>query len=47
MIPPLLQVLHSVMQGLSDQQVEFPFRVSPAEQDIISHVPDPPCSMIL
>ena len=35
------------MQGLSDWQVDFPFRVSPAEQRIIELRREPPQSIIL
>lgn len=35
------------LQGMKDSEVDFKFRVSPAEQRIIELRPDPPSSIIL
>lgn len=32
---------------MNEVDVEFPFRVSPAEQEIIQYNADPPCSLVL
>ncbi|MEW5318036.1 MAG: hypothetical protein WDW38_009289 [Sanguina aurantia] len=40
-------LVKSVLQGLSDAQVDFPFKVSPKELDLITKQPNPPSSMIL
>jgi len=36
-----------VLRGQSEDEVEFPFRVSEQELDIIENVPRPPASMLL
>lgn len=40
-------LLNSVLKGLTDQQVELPFKLSESEWDIITRSPEPPCSTIL
>ena len=35
------------VQSMDDSVVDFPFRVSPAEQEIIEMDPKPPCPMLL
>ena len=35
------------LQSMDDSVVDFPFRVSPAEQEIIEMDPQPPCPMLL
>lgn len=35
------------LQGMDDGEVDFPFRLSPKEQEIIEMVPNPPCSVLL
>lgn len=42
----LLQV-RAVLRGQREDEVEFPFRVSEQELDIIEKVPHPPASMLL
>jgi hypothetical protein len=41
------ELLKTVLGGLDDSVVDFPFRVSPTEQDIIEMNPVPPCSILL
>lgn len=40
-------LLLCVEQDMGEVEVDFPFRVSPAEQAIIQHDPRPPCSLVL
>ncbi|KAJ9510267.1 hypothetical protein QJQ45_015579, partial [Haematococcus lacustris] len=40
-------LLQTVLSGLTDAQVELPFKLSPAEWDIITQVPHPPAPTIL
>lgn len=40
-------LLRTVMKGLDDSEVDFPFRVSPMEQSIIEMNPVPPSSILL
>jgi hypothetical protein len=42
----LLQV-RAVLHGQREDEVEFPFRLSEQELDIIEKVPHPPASMLL
>ncbi len=37
----------STMQGMKDSEVDFPFKLSPDEEEIVKLRPDPPCSVIL
>jgi len=39
--------VRAVLQGRREDEVEFPFRVSEQELDIIENVPRPPASMLL
>ncbi|KAK9807285.1 hypothetical protein WJX73_007725 [Symbiochloris irregularis] len=41
------ELLRSVLDSMDDSVVDFPFRVSPAEQEIIELEPDPPAPMLL
>jgi len=40
-------LLKTILQGMDDGEVDFPFRLSPKEQEIIEMVPNPPCSVLL
>lgn len=41
------ELVRAVMAGLDDGAIDFSFRVSPAEQEVIEMVPDPPRAVIL
>jgi hypothetical protein len=41
------ELVRSVLMGLKDSLIDFPFRVSPLEQEIIQLQPDPPASLLV